>query len=165
MNTAISTQSKTVLTLCKIARIFLIIATAIVVLLLAAAIFVPDGQALLSMHLSDGSPITLANFYQSAGAFDRQDFIFEMCSLLAIQILSFVMLSQIRKLFLLIESSENPFTAAIVKTMKTLAILIGIVIELAVGGFCGIVIGFVIYAFSLIFQYAHTLQQQADETL
>lgn len=168
MSTAISKniqeQSKTILTLCKVARILLYVAMVIVIGLFIATFCYGENQAILGWHLSDGTPITAAEFARSFDVAEIGDLRIELMQVFIYHILALVMLKAVTKLFELIKNSENPFTAQIVKVMKTVAIVLGIVV-----GFdslvVGLVVGFAVYAFAMIFEYGQDLQKQADETL
>lgn len=161
----IQNQSKTVLTVCKVARVFLYIAFAAVIALFVASFFLTPEQAFLGWHLSDGTAITLAEFSpEGAEEFNTADFRIEMVDMLIYLVLSYLMLHQVTKLFTLIQNSENPFTAQIVSVMKIAAILLGIVVGLD-NLLAGLVVDFSVYAFAMIFEYGQALQQQADETL
>lgn len=168
MSTAITKniqeKSQIVLTLCKVARIILYVAMAIVIGLFIATFCFGEGQAILGWHMADGTPITAAEFAKSFDVAEIGDLRVELMQIMIYHILALVMLKGVTKLFQLIKNSENPFTAQIVKVMKTVAIVLGIVV-----GFdslvVGLVVGFAVYAFAMIFEYGQTLQQQADETL
>jgi|GEM_PF-4248885 len=88
----------------------------------------------------------------------------DLCLQLLRFIFSLVMLYKIRSLFTRIRESKDPFTADVVKPMKTFAILLGLIIGIQ-NMILGVVVALVIYTFALIFQYGGELQTQVDETL
>ena len=79
-------------------------------------------------------------------------------------VLAQVMLRLVARLFTRIQQSESPFAADVVKTMKALAILMGLMVATQ-NTIVGMVVAFAIFAFALIFEYGGELQNQVDETL
>lgn len=164
----IARQSKIILILAKIARIILYVVLGVTIFLLIST-WVPGDQPIFrlggtevfaTMPLKTLLGVGLAEGLAQQLPSLRLDLIGQLFAFILAQ----VMLHLVTKLFTRIRESENPFTADVVKSMKALAILLGLVIGVE-NTIVGVVIAFVIFAFAMIFQYGAELQHQVDETL
>ena len=153
----IADQSKVVLILAKVARIILYVMLGVTIVGLACTymdmdtpVFVLFGKPILVLDLTEGLPLDQAriNLVETI-----------------VQIgLAQALLYMVTALFERIRSSNSPFTADIVKRMKAIGVMLGVVVCID-NGYLGVVIAFVVYAFAMIFEYGGELQRQVDETL
>jgi len=164
----IAKQSKIILILAKVARIVLFVALGATVFLLIST-WVPGDMPLLRIGGTDvflTVPLKTLLGAETAEGVTRSLESFRLD--LGVQLLSFVlaqiMLRLVTRLFTGIRESENPFTPGIIKTLKTLAVLLGLVVAVQ-NTLLGVVITFTVFAFALIFEYGGELQHQVDETL
>lgn len=108
-----------------------------------------------------GQPICFADLQEGISV---EAFRVELVQTLVEIGLSQALLYLTSSLFRRIRTSETPFTPEVIKKLKTMGIMLGVIIAVD-NGYMGVVIGFVVYAIALIFQYGGELQQQVDETL
>ena len=164
----IAKTSKVVLILAKVARIVLYVLLGLTLFLLVSTWVPGDApllriggtevyltvplKTLLGVEAADGVRRTLTDIRLDLGA--------QMVSFILAQ----VMLQLVTRLFTDISESENPFTPGIIKTLKTLAVLLGLVVAVQ-NTLLGVVVAFTVFAFALIFEYGGELQHQVDETL
>lgn len=150
-------QSKVVMILCEVARIILYVMLGLALVALVGSFFnYPD-----PLFIVFGVPVRMIELTKGmtveAARVDLVESIVQICLALALLFIT-------SDLFRLIHTSENPFGKDVVKKMKTVAVLLGVTIAID-NGYLGVVIGFVIYAFAMIFDYGRELQKQVDETL
>jgi hypothetical protein len=163
----IARQSSVVLVLAKVARIILYVLLGLSILLLVST-WTPGDQPILQIgNMKVYATIPLKSLlgtklYDEAKSL--VDYRIDLSAQVAAFILAQVMLRMVTRLFTRIRENKSPFTEDVVKAIKALAILLGLVVGID-NGILGIVIAFVIYTFGLIFQYGAELQNQADETL
>ena len=154
----IAKQSKVVLILAQVARIILYVMAGIAVAALIGS-FLEIGEPAFVLF---GKPIYWMG--DIAEGMTPEAFRVSLVETL-IQIgLALALLFQVSGLFKRIEQAETPFTQEAIKKMKSLAIMLGVIIGLD-NGYLGVVMGFVVYAFAMMFEYSAELQKQVDETL
>lgn len=163
----IAHQSEVILVLAKVARIILYVLLGLSILLLIST-WVPGDQPILKIGgIQVYATIPLRSLLGSGIAGQVKsltDFRIDLSAQMVAFVLAQVMLRMVTKLFTRISESKSPFTEDVVKIIKALAILLGLVVGVD-NSILGIVIAFVIYTFALIFQYGAELQNQSDETL
>ncbi len=164
----IARTSSVILILAKIARILLDIVLGVTVFLLISTWF-PGDKPLLTFGNTEvyaTMPLKALLGVDLAGDVAAQlaALRLNIAGQLVTFILAQVMLRLVTRLFTRIQQSESPFTADVAKTMKALAILLGLVVAIQ-NTIVGVVIAFAIFAFALIFEYGGELQNQVDETL
>jgi hypothetical protein len=163
----ITHQSEVILVLAKVARIILFVLLGLSILLLIST-WAPGDQPILKIGgIQVYATIPLKSLLGSGIAGQVKsltDFRIDLSAQVAAFVLAQVMLRMVIKLFTRIRESKSPFTEDVVKIIKVLAILLGLVVGVD-NSILGVVIAFVIYTFALIFQYGTELQNQSDETL
>lgn len=153
----IAKQSKIILILAEVARIILYVMIGLdLTALVGSYLNLPDplftlfGCPVRLMELTGGETLSQA----------RINMVEELIQIA----LALKLLFMTSALFERIQASETPFTLDIVKKMKAMAIMLGVVVAVD-NGYLGVVIAFVVYAFAMIFEYGGELQKQVDETL
>ena len=163
----IARQSEVILVLAKVARIILYVLLGLSILLLIST-WVPGDQPILKIGgIQVYATIPLRSLLGSGIAGQVKsltDSRIDLSAQMVAFVLAQVMLRMVTKLFTRIRESKSPFTEDVVKIIKVLAILLGLVVGVD-NSILGIVVAFVIYTFALIFQYGAELQNQSDETL
>jgi len=165
----IARQSKTVLMLARVARIILYVVLGTMVFLLIST-WLPGDQPIFRLGNTEVfATIPLQRLLGvDGGAEELAQRLPAMRTDLCVQLLAFVLaqllLYRVTRLFTRIRECKDPFTADVIKPMKAVAILLGLLIGVE-NTVLGVVIAFVIYAFAMIFQYGAELQNQVDETL
>ena len=163
----IARQSKVVLILAKVARILLYVLLALTILLLIST-WVPGDNPIFTIGGTQVFATIPLRSLLGTQVYDQVkqlvDYRIDLSLQLAGFILAQVMLGMVTKLFTRIRESENPFTPGVIKGIKGLAIMLGLVVGFG-NTILGLVIAFVIFTFALIFQYGMELQTQVDETL
>ena len=153
----IAKQSKIVMIMAEVARIILYVMLGLTIAAFVSSFFDANqpafyvfGKPVLFMQLTNGQTVEQA----------RVQYVETM-----VQIgLALALLFMVSALFARIRDSETPFTTNIVKRMKAIGVMLGIVIFVD-NGYLGVVVAFIIYAFAMIFEYGGELQHQVDETL
>ncbi|MDD3335859.1 MAG: hypothetical protein PHI98_10150 [Eubacteriales bacterium] len=153
----IVSQSKTITILATVARIILYVAAGITVVSLVGSYLNITGPVLVLF----GKPVYMIDLSEGM---TMEAWRVQLVEALVQIGLAQALLYLTDSLFKRIGSSTTPFTAEIVKKMKSLGVLLGLVIAID-NGYLGVVVGFVIYAFAMIFEYGGELQKQVDETL
>ena len=163
----IARQSKVILILAKVARIILFVLLGLTLFLLIST-WMPGDQPIFRLGGTEVFATIPLKVLLGEDVFNTARQLADMRVNLSEQLVLFglaqAMLYLVTKLFTRIRESENPFTEGIVKAMKSLGILLGLVIGIS-NTILGVVIAFVVYAFAMIFQYGAELQHQVDETL
>lgn len=163
----IARQCKVILVLAKVTRIILYVLLGLTILLLIST-WVPGDQPIFRIGGTEVFATIPLKSLLGTGFYDQVKQLVDYRIDLSIQLVTFilaqVMLKMVTRLFTHIRESESPFTESVVKSIKALAILLGLVIGIN-NSILGLVIAFVIFTFALIFQYGMELQNQVDETL
>ena len=163
----IARQTKVILILAKAARIILYVLLGLSILLLIST-WVSRDNPIFKLGGTEVFAMIPLRSLLGTKIYDqvRQlvDYRIDLSVQLVTLILAQVMLGMVTKLFTRIRESQNPFTEGIVKGIKGLAIILGLIVGIN-NSILGVVIAFVIFTFALIFQYGMEQQNQVDETL
>ena len=164
----IAKRSRVILILTKVTRILLYVLIGLTVLLLASTWVSADAPIFqigkTKVYASVPMQALLGLKTGTVDARQVSDLRVQLVAQLVAFCLSQVMLRKIARLFTLIRESKDPFTADIAKPMKAFAVALGLIVAIQ-NTILGIVVGLVIFAFALIFEYGAQLQTQVDETL
>ena len=163
----IAHQSKVILILAKVARIILFVLLGLTILMLIST-WVPGDQPIFSIGGTEVFATIPLRTLLGTQAYDQVKQLVDTRIDLSVQmvtlILALVMLKIVTRLFTRIRESENPFTQGVVKAIKGLAVMLGLLVGIN-NSILGVVVAFVLFTFALIFQYGLELQTQVDETL
>lgn len=153
----IAKQSKVVLILAKVARIILYVMLGLCVAAFACTYL--DGEVPLLVLF--GKPIYVLDITEGLAPAPARLNLVEAIVQIA---LAQALLYMVSALFRRIDDSRSPFTAEVVRRMKAIGVMLGVIVAID-NGYLGLVLAFVVYAFAMIFEYGGELQRQVDETL
>ncbi|MDD3410418.1 MAG: hypothetical protein PHY12_06380 [Eubacteriales bacterium] len=156
----IAKKSNVVLILAKVARVIIYVSlglcvAGIVDLLLTGANYDIE---IKGIHIY---PLLQADLHTGAS---KEDLVWRIVEAMLQLGVAQALLYLITSVFRHISESETPFTDSVVRSLKTMAVLLGAVLFID-NGYLGVVVAFVVYAIALIFEYGGQLQRQVDETL
>lgn len=161
-------QSKVILVLARITRVLLYVVLGVAIVALVST-WVSDGLPIFKIGNTEvyaAIPIgKLLGVELSAQTLERlADLRIQLAAQIAAFAVSQVMLSIIIRLFTRLQETRNPFAGDVVRSIKSFAVLLGVVIAVQ-NTILGVVVALVVFAFAMIFQYGAQLQKQIDETL